>query len=36
MEFTVDTIIKASPERIYQAWLDSDEHSDMTRRCADH
>ena len=30
MEFTVDTIINASPERIYEAWLDSDEHSDMT------
>lgn len=30
MEFIVETIIKASPERIYHAWLDSDEHSEMT------
>ncbi len=30
MEFTVETIIKASPEKIYTAWLDTDEHSDMT------
>ncbi len=30
MEFTVETHIKAAPERIYNAWLDSDEHSDMT------
>lgn len=30
MEFTVETIIKASPEKIYSAWLDPDGHSDMT------
>ncbi len=30
MEFVVETTIKASPERIYSAWLDSDAHSAMT------
>jgi activator of HSP90 ATPase len=30
MEFTLETFIKASPERLYKAWLDTDEHSDMT------
>jgi activator of HSP90 ATPase len=30
MEFTVSTFIKTSPETLYKAWLDSDEHSDMT------
>lgn len=30
MEFTVEEIIQTSPERLYNAWLDSDEHSEMT------
>ncbi len=30
MEFTLTFHIKAPPKRIYTAWLDSDEHSDMT------
>ncbi|MBV6645833.1 MAG: SRPBCC domain-containing protein [Cyclobacteriaceae bacterium] len=30
MEFTVETTIKTSAERLYNAWLDSDEHADMT------
>ena len=30
MEFTVKTIIASSPEVIYNAWLDSEQHSQMT------
>ena len=30
MEFVVETTIHASAERIYQTWLDSDGHSEMT------
>lgn len=30
MEFTLKTIIKASAEQIYKAWLNSEEHSNMT------
>ena len=30
MEFTVSDTFNVSPEKLYQAWLDSDEHSDMT------
>lgn len=30
MEFTVEAILKATPEQLYSAYLDSDEHSDMT------
>ena len=30
MEFTINTHIGATPKRIYDAWLDSDEHSDLT------
>ena len=30
MEFTVETVINVSPEKLYRAWLDSDEHSEMT------
>lgn len=30
IEFTVSTVIAASPEEIYDAWLDSERHSKMT------
>ncbi len=30
MEFTVADVFPASPERVYQAWIDSDGHSNMT------
>ncbi|PCJ66748.1 MAG: hypothetical protein COA58_04625 [Bacteroidetes bacterium] len=30
MEFTVSTVIKATPSQIYQAWLNSSQHSEMT------
>ncbi len=30
MEFQLETFIQVPPERIYKAWLDSDQHSDMT------
>jgi activator of HSP90 ATPase len=30
MEFQLEAFIKASPQRIYEAWLDSDEHTAMT------
>jgi activator of HSP90 ATPase len=30
VEFEVSDIVPASPDRIYSAWLDSDEHSAMT------
>ena len=30
LEFTVSAIIPASPETIYEAWLDSDGHTKMT------
>jgi uncharacterized protein YndB with AHSA1/START domain len=30
IEFTVSAVIPASPEAIYDAWLDSDGHSKMT------
>ena len=30
MEFTLKTIIASSPELIYNAWLDSEQHSQMT------
>lgn len=30
MEFTIKTIMKASPDNIYNAWLDSEKHSLMT------
>lgn len=30
MEFSVKTIIKASPEVVYNAWLDSEQHTLMT------
>ena len=30
MEFTIETIIPAVPFQVYQAWLDSDQHSQMT------
>jgi uncharacterized protein YndB with AHSA1/START domain len=30
MEFTLEEYFEASPETIYKAWLDSDEHSEMT------
>ena len=30
IEFTVSSIIPASPEAIYNAWLDSDGHTKMT------
>ncbi len=29
-EFTVSAIFNVSPERLYAAWLDSDQHSKMT------
>lgn len=30
MEFTLKTIINASPEAVYAAWLDSEGHTNMT------
>ena len=30
MEFTLKTILAASPEEIYSAWLSSEKHTDMT------
>ena len=30
LEFEVRTLLAVSPERLYQAWLDSGEHSRMT------
>ena len=30
IEFTVSAVIPASPEEIYDAWLDSDGHTNMT------
>lgn len=30
MEFTLTTTIKAAPEMVYEAWLSSEKHSEMT------
>lgn len=30
MEFTIETTLPASPQEIYEAWLDSAQHSKMT------
>ena len=30
VEFEVSDVIPASPDKVYSAWLDSDEHSAMT------
>lgn len=30
MEFTVETIIPAPPQQVYEAWMDSDLHTQMT------
>lgn len=30
MEFTIEDTFNVSPEQLYKAWLDSDDHSDMT------
>jgi activator of HSP90 ATPase len=30
MEFTVADTFNCSPDRLYEAWLDSEDHSDMT------
>jgi activator of HSP90 ATPase len=34
IEFIVSTVIKASPQEIYEAWLSSDGHSKMTGESA--
>lgn len=34
IEFTVSAVISASPEKIYDAWLDSDGHTKMTNSLA--
>lgn len=35
VEFTISTIIKASPEEIYKAWLSSEGHTRMTGGAAE-
>ncbi len=30
MEFTIETTIPAAPQQVYQAWMDSDQHTQMT------
>jgi activator of HSP90 ATPase len=30
MEFTVEAYFKASPQQVYETWLDSEGHSEMT------
>ena len=35
LEFEVSTLIKANPEDVYRAWLDSEQHAAMTGGAAD-